>query len=173
MTFRVSRNGCIRKLNCLSVTFCLIANWQTKFSFNMFPLDIFHWKFFKFEEFSTDRWLKVWAQVQVCWLTCVSLPTWDLLNYHWTENLITDSLTVTRPGEAAPGSGSAGYWQYWSEPSCDSCRHSATATTLPLPCQLARTPTVILLQGNWVKKFNVMGYLIFSPNVPSKDAQVE
>ena len=65
MTFSVSWNGCIRKLNCLSVTFCLIANWQTKFSFNMFPLDIFHWKFFKFEEFSTDRWLKVWAQVQV------------------------------------------------------------------------------------------------------------
>ena len=62
MTFRVSWNGCIRKWNCLSVTFCLIANWQTKFSFSMFPLDIFHWKFFKFED---DRWLKVWAQVQV------------------------------------------------------------------------------------------------------------
>ena len=149
MTFSVSWNGCIRKLNCLSVTFCLIANWQTKLSFNMFPLDIFHWKFFKFEEFPTYRWLKVWAQVQVL---CRCQLDIYLLNYHWTENLITDSLTVTRPGEAAPGSGSAGYWQYWSEPSCDSCRHGATLPCLYLASWPARTPTVILLQGNWVKK---------------------
>ena len=146
MTFRVSWNGCIRKLNCLSVTFCLIANWQTKFSFSMFPLDIFHWKLIW-------RWQMTKSMSPspspAAWPTCVSLPTWDLLNYHWTENLTTDSLTETRPGEAAPGSSSAGYWQYWPEQSCHSCSHEPTLPCLYLASWPARTPSVILLQDTF------------------------
>ena len=131
MAFRVSWNGCIRKLNCLSVTFCLIANWQTKFSFIMFPLDIFHWKFFKFEEFSTDRWLKVWAQVQVL-LTDV----WRVCRFQLDINLIIIELRILLltpwlwrgqerqlQAPAVPGIGSIG-------PS----RAVTAADTQPLPC---------------------------------------